>query len=186
MDEIIRRDRCRRAPISCGSGWGRRPEQRSRPHRARLLTNVGHHQDVGRLVRFSLGRNRRAPDWMQSAGLEWLYRLALEPRRLFYRYLTTNPHALFLLLTGSTQALGGQAPERRLAACHDGSPCRHRRAAWVRWAARLSFAGALCCCLPGSPPSLKAAPVRDGRRARPGLRPTYRPRGWRSSRAAST
>lgn len=40
---------------------------------------------------------------MQSAGLEWLYRLALEPRRLLYRYLTTNPHALFLLLTGSTQ-----------------------------------------------------------------------------------
>jgi UDP-N-acetyl-D-mannosaminuronic acid transferase (WecB/TagA/CpsF family) len=40
---------------------------------------------------------------MQAAGLEWLYRLGLEPRRLFLRYLTTNPHALYLLLTGGPQ-----------------------------------------------------------------------------------
>ncbi len=32
----------------------------------------------------------RAPDWMQSAGLEWLYRLLQEPRRLWRRYLTTS------------------------------------------------------------------------------------------------
>jgi UDP-N-acetyl-D-mannosaminuronic acid transferase (WecB/TagA/CpsF family) len=36
---------------------------------------------------------------MQATGLEWLYRLMLEPRRLFVRYLTTNCHSLFLLLT---------------------------------------------------------------------------------------
>jgi N-acetylglucosaminyldiphosphoundecaprenol N-acetyl-beta-D-mannosaminyltransferase len=33
------------------------------------------------------GKFRRAPEWMQRAGLEWLYRLALEPRRLFRRYI---------------------------------------------------------------------------------------------------
>ncbi len=33
---------------------------------------------------------RRAPGWMQRSGLEWLWRLAMEPRRLFRRYLVTN------------------------------------------------------------------------------------------------
>ena len=48
---------------------------------------------------FVSGRNSRAPAWMQAMGLEWAYRVALEPRRLAYRYLTTNPHAAYLLLT---------------------------------------------------------------------------------------
>ncbi len=73
-------------------------------HRGRL-TNVGMIKTSGGLFDFLSERNRRAPAWMQSAGLEWLYRLALEPRRLFFRYLTTNPHALYLLLTGGPQAL---------------------------------------------------------------------------------
>jgi len=33
---------------------------------------------------------KRAPKWMQIYGLEWLYRLLQEPRRLFWRYLSTN------------------------------------------------------------------------------------------------
>ena len=37
-----------------------------------------------------LGRIRRAPGWMQDAGLEWLYRLVQEPRRLWRRYLITD------------------------------------------------------------------------------------------------
>ena len=36
------------------------------------------------------GRTRRAPAWMQNAGLEWLFRLSQEPRRLFWRYAKTN------------------------------------------------------------------------------------------------
>jgi UDP-N-acetyl-D-mannosaminuronic acid transferase (WecB/TagA/CpsF family) len=35
---------------------------------------------------------------MQQAGLEWGWRMWVEPRRLFWRYLTTNPRALYLLL----------------------------------------------------------------------------------------
>jgi len=34
---------------------------------------------------------------MQHVGLEWAWRIWLEPRRLFWRYLTTNPRALYLL-----------------------------------------------------------------------------------------
>jgi N-acetylglucosaminyldiphosphoundecaprenol N-acetyl-beta-D-mannosaminyltransferase len=43
---------------------------------------------VGCVLELIAGRSRRAPRWMQKAGLEWAYRLAREPRRLFSRYLT--------------------------------------------------------------------------------------------------
>jgi len=80
--------------------------------RARL-TSVGLIKTSGGLFDFLSGRKRRAPQWMQSAGLEWLYRAALEPRRLLGRYLATNPHALYLLLTDSGQTWT-QAPTERL------------------------------------------------------------------------
>jgi exopolysaccharide biosynthesis WecB/TagA/CpsF family protein len=69
------------------------------------LTNVGLIKTSGGLFDFLSGRNSRAPQWMQSVGLEWLYRLGLEPRRLFLRYLRTNPHALYLLLRHRSRAL---------------------------------------------------------------------------------
>jgi N-acetylglucosaminyldiphosphoundecaprenol N-acetyl-beta-D-mannosaminyltransferase len=40
----------------------------------------------------------RAPGWMQQAGLEWLHRAVTGPRHLIWRYLVTNPHALWLML----------------------------------------------------------------------------------------
>lgn len=40
-----------------------------------------------------------APRWMKSCGLEWLYRLLKEPKRLFKRYFTTNFKFLFYLIT---------------------------------------------------------------------------------------
>jgi N-acetylglucosaminyldiphosphoundecaprenol N-acetyl-beta-D-mannosaminyltransferase len=42
---------------------------------------------VGATIDFLAGRVKRAPRWMQRAGMEWLYRLAREPRRLFRRYV---------------------------------------------------------------------------------------------------
>lgn len=45
------------------------------------------------------GGMRRAPAYMQKAGLEWLHRAMLEPRRLGVRYLMTNPVAVYHLLT---------------------------------------------------------------------------------------
>jgi N-acetylglucosaminyldiphosphoundecaprenol N-acetyl-beta-D-mannosaminyltransferase len=53
----------------------------------------------GGCYNFITGAHKRAPRWMQAAGLEWLFRLALEPKRLFWRYAVTNPIAVFLLLT---------------------------------------------------------------------------------------
>jgi N-acetylglucosaminyldiphosphoundecaprenol N-acetyl-beta-D-mannosaminyltransferase len=63
------------------------------------LHGIGLIKTSGGLFDFMSGKNARAPDWMQRAGLEWAYRIYLEPRRLAGRYLTTNPHALYLLLT---------------------------------------------------------------------------------------
>jgi N-acetylglucosaminyldiphosphoundecaprenol N-acetyl-beta-D-mannosaminyltransferase len=42
---------------------------------------------VGGTLDFLAGVTRRAPEWMQRSGLEWLYRLAQEPRRLWRRYM---------------------------------------------------------------------------------------------------
>lgn len=49
----------------------------------------------GAIVDFLGGKVGRAPTWVRSRGIEWLYRLFLEPRRLFKRYVLGNP--LFLL-----------------------------------------------------------------------------------------
>ncbi len=53
----------------------------------------------GGCFNFVTGAYKRAPAWMQKTGLEWLFRLAHEPKRLFWRYVVTNPLAIFLLLT---------------------------------------------------------------------------------------
>lgn len=49
---------------------------------------------VGAFFDFAAGEVPRAPAWMNRAGIEWLHRLALEPRRLWRRYVVGNP--LFL------------------------------------------------------------------------------------------
>jgi N-acetylglucosaminyldiphosphoundecaprenol N-acetyl-beta-D-mannosaminyltransferase len=49
---------------------------------------------VGAAFDFHAGRVRQAPAWMQKAGLEWFFRLSMEPARLWKRYLLVTP--LFL------------------------------------------------------------------------------------------
>jgi N-acetylglucosaminyldiphosphoundecaprenol N-acetyl-beta-D-mannosaminyltransferase len=58
---------------------------------------------VGAAFDFHAGVKKQAPRWMQKGGLEWLFRLLTEPRRLWRRYLTNNPLFLWLVLL---QALG--------------------------------------------------------------------------------
>lgn len=53
---------------------------------------------VGAAFEFHAGTKRRAPRWMQHMGLEWLFRLLTEPRRLWYRYLYHNPRFTILAL----------------------------------------------------------------------------------------
>lgn len=52
---------------------------------------------VGAAFPFLAGTLRQAPQWMQDRGLEWLFRLSTEPRRLWRRYLLLSPAYLFLL-----------------------------------------------------------------------------------------
>ena len=51
---------------------------------------------VGAAFDFHTGNVKQAPRWMMRAGLEWLFRLSQEPRRLWRRYLTLNPWFLWL------------------------------------------------------------------------------------------
>ncbi len=55
---------------------------------------------VGAGFDYFAGKIRRAPMWMQRNNLEWLYRLLQDPKRLFIRYLRTNPKFLWLIARG--------------------------------------------------------------------------------------
>jgi len=44
------------------------------------------------------GMVKRAPTWMQKTGLEWFFRLLVEPRRLWQRYILVNPSFIWLVL----------------------------------------------------------------------------------------
>lgn len=53
---------------------------------------------VGAAFDFHAGRVRQAPRAIQRSGFEWLFRLLMEPRRLWKRYLVNNPKFLLLIL----------------------------------------------------------------------------------------
>jgi N-acetylglucosaminyldiphosphoundecaprenol N-acetyl-beta-D-mannosaminyltransferase len=53
---------------------------------------------VGAAFDFHAGLKPQAPRWMQQSGLEWLFRMATEPRRLGRRYLVNNPAFLWLAM----------------------------------------------------------------------------------------
>lgn len=54
---------------------------------------------VGAAFDFHTGRVKQAPQWIQRVGMEWLFRLLMEPRRLWKRYFKHNPRfVLFFIL----------------------------------------------------------------------------------------
>lgn len=53
---------------------------------------------IGASLDFLAGRVHRAPGWVSAAGLEWAYRLAHEPRRLWRRYLVRDPRFFAIVL----------------------------------------------------------------------------------------
>lgn len=63
---------------------------------------------VGAAFAFHTGRVSQAPAWMQRNGLEWAYRLAVEPRRLWRRYIFNNP--MFIIMC-ALQLLGVYRPK---------------------------------------------------------------------------
>lgn len=72
---------------------GGRQERWVRGHRAALGDRVV--IGVGSALDFVAGTRPRAPRWMQGAGLEWAWRLAQEPGRLWRRYLVEDPRVLW-------------------------------------------------------------------------------------------
>ncbi len=66
---------------------------------APLLVGVGAAFDI------HAGRLRQAPRWVQRSGLEWLFRLAMEPRRLWKRYLRNNPRFVIEMLRRPPQLI---------------------------------------------------------------------------------
>ncbi len=50
---------------------------------------------VGAAFDFIAGEKKHAPRWIQRIGLEWLFRMLLEPRRLWRRYFSTNPRFIW-------------------------------------------------------------------------------------------
>lgn len=61
---------------------------------------------IGASLEYLCGAQRRAPIWLQLSGLEWLWRLVLEPRRLWRRYLLDCPRIIGLLLRQRLRASG--------------------------------------------------------------------------------
>jgi exopolysaccharide biosynthesis WecB/TagA/CpsF family protein len=52
---------------------------------------------IGASINFRTGDEQRSPRWMQSSGLEWVYRLVSNPRRMLHRYLWRGPRIFSLL-----------------------------------------------------------------------------------------
>lgn len=67
------------------------PKQEVFAYRLSKHTNVSFIITVGAAFDFHTGRIRQAPKWMQKSGLEWFFRLLMEPKRLYRRYFTVVP-----------------------------------------------------------------------------------------------
>lgn len=93
------RDIDRLGPDIVWLGLGVPREQEFYMRFAHAMPNVGLIKTSGGLFNFLSASAARAPQWMQDNGLEWVYRMGREPRRLLFRYLTTSPHAAMLMLT---------------------------------------------------------------------------------------
>jgi N-acetylglucosaminyldiphosphoundecaprenol N-acetyl-beta-D-mannosaminyltransferase len=78
-----------------------------KPRQEHWIESFGADTDAGVLLAFGAsadfiaGAVNRAPAWMRVAGLEWVYRLAREPRRLARRYLIEGPVAVYRLFRNS-------------------------------------------------------------------------------------
>lgn len=62
------------------------------------LENIKTFFAIGATIEFEAGHRQRAPKWVSIAGLEWLFRLLLEPKRLWKRYLVEDLPFLLLVL----------------------------------------------------------------------------------------
>jgi N-acetylglucosaminyldiphosphoundecaprenol N-acetyl-beta-D-mannosaminyltransferase len=75
------------------------PKQELWIHRSMDLLRPAVSLGVGASLDFLVGKYKRAPTWMGRVGLEWLYRLLQEPRRLWRRYLVEAPRFLGIVFS---------------------------------------------------------------------------------------
>jgi len=71
---------------------------------------------VGAAFRLVSGRVKRAPSWVGRAGFEWLWRLAMEPKKLWRRDLIDGPQFIYRALAETAQIRAmpaAQRPDRR-------------------------------------------------------------------------
>lgn len=85
------------------------PKKENFINRWRAKLGVDFVMGVGGTFDVVAGKARRAPVWMQRTGLEWMYRVIQEPRRMWRRYLTTNTKFAVLLLKAMFRTSGKQA-----------------------------------------------------------------------------
>jgi N-acetylglucosaminyldiphosphoundecaprenol N-acetyl-beta-D-mannosaminyltransferase len=78
-----------------------KPREQSFCFRHRHALKAGWIVTCGGLYNYVTGAYPRAPSWMQRYGLEWLHRVATNPRALLWRYLSTSPHAIWLVVRDS-------------------------------------------------------------------------------------
>jgi len=102
------------------------PVKETWAHRHREKLGVPVTLCVGGSFDVLAGKVRRAPRWMQQAGLEWFWRLLMEPRRLWKRYLSTTPRFVCLLaahvLARPWSGRPASGPMMQREACHDPAP----------------------------------------------------------------
>src|SRR4051794_7239800 len=106
-DDRVLEDINARAPDVLLVGMGT-PKQELWVQRNAARADVGVLWTVGALFDYVSGRTPRAPGWLADNGLEWIFRLAIEPQRMWRRYLLGNPVFVSRVIT--------QARERRLPA----------------------------------------------------------------------
>ncbi|MFP3882622.1 MAG: WecB/TagA/CpsF family glycosyltransferase [Actinomycetota bacterium] len=91
----------------------------STPKQERWMANFRRHLEapvligVGAAFDMHAGRVRQAPEWIQKSGFEWLFRLCVEPRRLWRRYLTAIPTFLVQIAMRPPRLKGGAPSSHR-------------------------------------------------------------------------
>jgi N-acetylglucosaminyldiphosphoundecaprenol N-acetyl-beta-D-mannosaminyltransferase len=91
----------------------------STPKQERFMADHIHKLDVklmigvGAAFDIDTGRLRDAPEWVKTSGLQWLHRLIQEPKRLWKRYLVTNPKFIWMITCQLLRLKRRSSPSRR-------------------------------------------------------------------------
>jgi len=74
------------------------PKQEKWAYKYYKQLNTGHICCIGAVFDFYSGNKKRAPEWLIKLGLEWLYRLIIEPKRMWRRYIIGNMKFIYFIL----------------------------------------------------------------------------------------